>query len=185
MIYIVRHGQTDGNVSKTLRGRVFDDQLNETGIQQATQVAKQLRGVKFDICYCSPMTRTRQTYEQISDCPVVTDQRILPLRYSDSLIGKDVATARDYHEFFMRTNKRFGDDAETILEFEKRVFEFMDEICRKHKKQNVLVCTHSTVCKIVKAYFFGLPKDNSYASIPGTKNCDIIKGYKKSLRGTR
>ena len=183
MLYIVRHGETDRNVEGVLRGSAFDDELNKTGIGQAKETGKQLKDIKFDICYCSPMSRTRQTYEQISSCPLVLDKRLLPIQYDISLIGKSRSVtdtkggAIDYWE---RSNKKLSEDSESVLEYEARVFDFLDEICAKHKNQNVLVVTHTSTCKPVKAYFFGIPADNSYSSI-NTENGEIIKGVKKKV----
>ncbi|QOC24177.1 histidine phosphatase family protein [Wenzhouxiangella sp. AB-CW3] len=42
-LYIVRHGQTDWNAQDRIQGDT-DNPLNDTGIQQAEQVAAQLGG---------------------------------------------------------------------------------------------------------------------------------------------
>ena len=181
MIYIVRHGETDRNVEGVFRGRAFDDELNSIGVQQAKDIGEQLKDIKFDICYCSPMKRTRQTFEQISKCPLVLDERILPIQYDSSLIGKSIkATAKGPIDYYVRTHLKLSDDSESILEFEARVFGFFDEICEKHENQNVLVVTHSSTCKPIKGYFLGIPADNSYSSFH-TKNGEIIKGIKKKI----
>lgn len=175
MIYVVRHGETEGNVERVLRGQAFDDKLTKVGIEQAKDVAKQLAGVKFDACYCSPMSRTRQTCELITDHKIVFDERLLSLHYSDSLIG--MADRGDaVNKMWAQTDS--DKEGESLTDFKARIFEFFDEITKKHARQNVLVVTHASVCKMVKAYFNGTPKDNDYSNII-TKNCEIIKGVKK------
>ena len=179
MIYIVRHGETDRNVEGILRGSAHDDEINEVGIKQAKEIGKQLANVKFDICYCSPMSRTRQTYEQISNCPLVLDKRILPIQYDGSLIGKSISvTAKGPIDYWERNNKKLSEESESVLEFEARVFSFFDEIVAKHANQNVLVVTHSSTCKPVKGYFLGIPAGNSYSCFH-TENGEIIKGDKR------
>ncbi len=59
-LYIVRHGQTDWNVKKLLQGAT-DIELNGEGIKQAEELSKKLDLDKIDICFCSPLKRTRQT----------------------------------------------------------------------------------------------------------------------------
>lgn len=180
MIYVVRHGQTKGNVARVLRGRAFDDKLTKLGFEQAKETGAKLKDVKFDICYCSPMTRTRQTYQQISKCPIIFDERILPMKYDDSLIGKSNDVGRVNGDNWKRVNTKLSESSESVLELETRVFEFLDEICARHKNENVLVVTHASVCKPVKGYFWGIPESNTYADV-FTKNGEIIKGEKKKI----
>ena len=47
-IILVRHGQTDWNLQGKCQGRV-DIELNQTGIQQAEELAKILSKIKIDI----------------------------------------------------------------------------------------------------------------------------------------
>ena len=86
MLYFVRHGATDWNEhvneqgikDPKCQGRA-DIELNQTGIEQAMQTAKELKGHKFDRVICSPLTRTRQTCKIIyhGDTPVEIDDRII------------------------------------------------------------------------------------------------------------
>ena len=49
-IYIVRHGETIWNSNHLLQGHA-DIELNEIGIKQAEEIAKKLRGKKFDMVF--------------------------------------------------------------------------------------------------------------------------------------
>ena len=62
MIYFVRHGQTDDNKYGIIQG---NKPLNETGVAQAKETAEILKNEHFDICYCSPLERTKQTMQEI------------------------------------------------------------------------------------------------------------------------
>ena len=64
MLYIMRHGKTDWNAKHKLQGRT-DIPLNEEGIQMAEQAKEKYKDVNFDICYCSPLVRAKQTAEII------------------------------------------------------------------------------------------------------------------------
>ena len=64
MIYFVRHGQTDYNSNKLYAGQK-DVPLNKEGVKQAKQTAEQLKDLKFDICFCSPLLRAKQTLNEI------------------------------------------------------------------------------------------------------------------------
>ena len=77
-IYIVRHGQTASNKGDKLLG-VTDEGINEFGKLQIKEVKEKLENIDFEICYTSPLKRTLQTAEIISDgrIPIVTDERLL------------------------------------------------------------------------------------------------------------
>lgn len=174
MIYVVRHGETDGNNSGILRGKAFDDELNARGFEQAKQVANQLQKIDFDICYCSPLKRTKQTRDQIFNGKTIYDNRLLPREYG-TFAGK-VVDAMNQAEYWDRKLNLSDFDCEKILDFEKRVFAALDEIVKKHKGKNVLVVTHASVCRIVKAYTGGTPKNNNYMKDSSlTKNCEILE----------
>jgi len=64
MIYYVRHGQSTDNVYDLITGR-NDVYLTEKGVAQAKETAKLLADIKLDMCFCSPLIRTRQTLNEI------------------------------------------------------------------------------------------------------------------------
>ena len=70
-LYIVRHGQTDGNVYKIMDG-IRDIDLNEKGIEQAELTRDEIKDVNFDLVICSPLSRTKHTMEiiNINNIPV-------------------------------------------------------------------------------------------------------------------
>ena len=79
MLYIMRHGKTDWNAKHKLQGRT-DIPLNEEGIQMAEQAKEKYKDVNFDICYCSPLVRAKQTAE------IVLEGRNIPIVYDDRLM---------------------------------------------------------------------------------------------------
>ena len=58
MIYLVRHGQTNDNKNHIIQG---NKSLNRTGRKQVKETAFSLKDIKFDVCFCSPLKRTKQT----------------------------------------------------------------------------------------------------------------------------
>ncbi len=61
-LYLVRHGQSRGNVGfgdeKVDFMEMNDPRLTELGLMQAKKAGKYLSGVEFDACYSSPLVRT-------------------------------------------------------------------------------------------------------------------------------
>ena len=84
MIYIVRHGQTDWNVEGIYQGRI-DIPLNKTGIEQAKKTKEELKGIKFDKVFSSPLKRAIETAQIICNNPIIKDDRII-----ERCNGKDI-----------------------------------------------------------------------------------------------
>jgi broad specificity phosphatase PhoE len=64
-IILIRHGQTDWNVSQVFRGRI-DIELNQLGMRQAELLAEYLRDMKIAAVYSSPLRRALKTAETIA-----------------------------------------------------------------------------------------------------------------------
>lgn len=83
MIYIMRHGKTDWNAKHKLQGRT-DIPLNEDGRHMAEAANKEYGDVHFDICYCSPLLRAKETAEIVlrgHDVPIVVDERLTEMGF--------------------------------------------------------------------------------------------------------
>lgn len=59
-LYLVRHGQSEGNVRKTFHGQT-DYPLTETGKRQARDAAEKLRLTSFSRCCASDLSRAWET----------------------------------------------------------------------------------------------------------------------------
>ncbi len=68
-LYLVRHGQSKGNVNaftpEDAEKEINDPHLTELGIMQAKKAGKYLQNVEFDACYSSALIRTVQTANEI------------------------------------------------------------------------------------------------------------------------
>ena len=59
-IYLVRHGETTGDIEDRYGGE-YDDSLSDKGIAQAKELAGKLRGKGIQIIFCSPKKRAVET----------------------------------------------------------------------------------------------------------------------------
>ena len=170
ILYIVRHGQTDGNVNKIMDG-VRDIDLNENGIEQAKITSDSLKDIKFDLIICSPLSRTKHTMEiiNINNYPVVFDDRIKE-RDCGEFTGKGFESLdRDLYWNYYDTTKY--EKAENIEHLFNRVFKFLKE---KYKVKTILLVTHEGITKAINCYFNGVPKDGNLQTL-GLKNCEVAK----------
>lgn len=85
MLYIMRHGTTEWNVLHKLQGRT-DVPLNDAGRELARRAAEEYRDVHFDICFCSPLIRARETAGILLEgrnVPVVPDNRLMEMSFGE------------------------------------------------------------------------------------------------------
>lgn len=65
-IWLVRHGESDGNLVGTLQGCRLDTGLTGNGRRQAVALSIRLAGEQVDAVVASPMVRARETAETLA-----------------------------------------------------------------------------------------------------------------------
>jgi probable phosphoglycerate mutase/uncharacterized phosphatase len=170
MIYIVRHGQTNWNLEGRYQGRM-DVELNDTGIEQAKKIYDELKDIKFDIVFSSPLKRAYKTAQIICDNDIIKDSRIIE-RCNGKLEGKLKSDCKGFVDFTDSKENRYG--VEPLLDFRERINNFLDEVMKKYKNKNVLIVTHAGVSIYIKCYFDGEPNDDDYSKLK-LKNCEVLK----------
>src|SRR6266849_4142833 len=67
ILYLVRHGENQANVTKEFSYKLVDYPLNAKGVQQAEQTAAYFqRAIPLDAAFASPLKRASQTGEIIA-----------------------------------------------------------------------------------------------------------------------
>src|SRR5258707_15740331 len=64
-VFVVRHGESEGNFAGTLEGARSDTHLSARGVEQARLLARRLSGEALDAAFTSPMIRARGTTESL------------------------------------------------------------------------------------------------------------------------
>ena len=77
ILYLARHGETVDNVNKIMQGQT-QGQLNENGINQARQLAEELKGKHFDAFVASDLKRSVDTCRIVAE-PHHAEVRTTPL----------------------------------------------------------------------------------------------------------
>ncbi|CAL4897000.1 unnamed protein product [Urochloa decumbens] len=154
-VVVVRHGQTDWNVSGIIQGRM-DPELNETGRQQAAMVARQLsKEAKPAAVYSSDLKRAAETAQMIAAaCCVVSDLVFDPAlteRHMGLFQGWSVDDAKrsEAYEAFSRggRDQELPGGGESLDQLSERCVSRLNEIAKKHKGERVVVVTHEAVIK--------------------------------------
>lgn len=174
MIIFVRHGKTDSNAKKVYANGI-DSPLNEIGLAQAKEAAQELRGCKIDVAFCSPLTRARQTMNEIlkyhDGVDAYCDERLIE-RGDGQLEGQSI-DERDDERWNMR-NWDNADYGETIKSAYARVKDFLDEVNGQYAGKNILIVSHYGIGRLLTCYFNGFPADGNLKSIR-IKNAELLE----------
>lgn len=145
MIYFVRHGETRSNI-KLIFSNQGRTRLTARGIEQAQQSAQKLQGVKFDMVYCSPLTRAKQTLKEIlqlnnSDVKVCYDDRLKERKYG-SYVDKSIYLIKENRLDinYVSEDKEFESSKQLV----SRADDFLQSI-QPYKGKNVLIVAHMEI----------------------------------------
>lgn len=159
-VYLMRHGETLGNVDQVLLGR-GDSPFTDRGRQQPILVARHLRGRDLTCIYTSPMERTLRTAELVrksldARIPIVEEMAIAEIDAGD-FTGLS----------FEQVKRRLPADAilgefrypegESWEEVQRRSVAFLSELERRHEEGSVLLVTHAGVIASLVAKYFDEP----------------------------
>lgn len=171
IIYVIRHGQTDTNISNRING-LNDDDINTEGIKQCVNAIDEIEEIDAEEIICSPLLRTRHTADiiNVNNLPISYDERLAE-RDAGILTGEPISSINLDEWWRIDTSENF-ENAETVRTMMGRVYEFLDEIKEKYKNKNLLLVTHGGVIKIIETYVNGIPESRDLSEIR-CKNCEL------------
>lgn len=162
-LWLVRHGQTDGNLHNIVQGQ-RDVPLNATGIEQARVLAEQLKDVVFNAVYSSDLSRAMQTATIIAETKglkVIPDARLREIRQGvwEGLpfeqVLKEFQPDFTPNPLYITTPRAEG--AESVAEVLARMVEAANESLARHPGGRVLFCTHGMASAALYCLAMGIP----------------------------
>jgi len=164
-VILVRHGETEWNVTEVFRGRI-DIGLNEAGVKQAELLAEHLSKMKIDAIYSSPLKRALTTAEKIAGChrlEVVVTPGLIDLDFGGWQGLSHQEVRNKYKELYAQW-KSHPDlvrmpAGESLDEVRKRAMSVVDEVIAKYEG-SVVLASHRVVNKVLICALLGL--DNSH-----------------------
>ena len=150
-LIVVRHGESEMNVSDLVQGNTTKSDLTALGREQAAKLAAKLRDAKIDLALVSPLDRTRQTAEII-----LADHPETKIEFADRLREKEVGKfsgrlKSEMMEAWHTSGLPFGDfkpeGGESWYQAGGRVVGFVEEVISKHKDSDltVLIVGHGSI----------------------------------------
>lgn len=181
MLYVIRHGKTDWNAKHKLQGRT-DIPLNDEGRLMAERAREEYKDVNFDICYCSPLIRAKETAEILlkgRDVPIITDDRLMEMSF-----GTYEGTENSFDDPLCPINIIFREPqnykasvggAETFEELYARTGEFLRDVAlpQVDRGKDVLIVGHGAMNSSIVCQVRGIPIEKFWSA--GIENCKLMK----------
>ena len=164
-IYLFRHGQTTYNRDKRFTGWT-NPPLTKLGIENATTVAKKLKGKKIQVAVTSGLKRSKDTLIEVlkfhPECKVVIEDRRMIERSYGSISGKQhTSIIKKYgQEQYDRWHRGYSvrpPDGESFKDVERRVKPFIKELVGvvKKDKVNVAISAHGNSIRLFRKIMEG------------------------------
>lgn len=180
MLYIIRHGKTDWNEIHKLQGRT-DIPLNDNGRKMAKEAAIEYKDVHFDIAFCSPLIRARETADILlegRDIPIIIDDRLREMSF-----GIYEGVENSFSDPDCPVNVLFKDPehyeavpgGESIAEVNARTMDFITEVVDPllEEGKDVVIVGHGAMNSSIVSQLRCLPVSDFWKA--GIENCKLMK----------
>jgi alpha-ribazole phosphatase len=156
-LYLVRHGQTNGNLKGRYIGS-FEDKLSAQGVNEIKRTKEFIKNVCFDKVFSSERERAVDSARLLVNKEIIIDGRL---------------NERDFGIFENKTYKEICDNypieqkaweenwvdykipkGESVKEVYARVEEFIKAL-EKEEYRNCLVVTHAGIIRLIYCYILG------------------------------
>lgn len=162
-IYLIRHGEAEGNVFRRLHGQ-YNSLLMPRGHIQAQCIEKRFASVRIDACYSSDLTRAGLTARSIylsKGLPLHRDPRFRELdvgSWEDMTYGYlDNFEAEQMWKFSHDPVNWNVPGAETYDIYTQRFIEAMTEAAEDHDGGTIAIFSHGAVLRstLMRLFFHG------------------------------
>jgi len=148
-VILVRHGETDWNLSRRIQGGNSDTPLNQRGRQQAEGLALRLKQEKIQAIYSSPLQRARDTAQAIAryhQLPVEIEPSLKEIEVGElegvsiTEVGKHLSELLVKHKQGEELPRIPG--GESVTEVQQRVWGTIQCLVDKHREGVLVVVAH-------------------------------------------
>lgn len=179
-VYLIRHGETDWNLSGRWQGHA-DVPLNELGLRQARLLGRRLaqEGVRFDAIYSSDLARAFQTAWELGAAVKVPVQLLPSLREIDLGAWSGLTHEEIKERFPVELELlRQGQDiprggGETMSALRRRVVGAVEAIAGHHGGETLALVTHGGCVRALLSHVDSLTAGDIFKRYPHIGNTSI------------
>ena len=148
-LIIIRHAESEWNTVGRYQG-LLDPELTERGRKQAQALAEELSKEHISKVYTSPLKRTYQTAQIISErlgVPLQEDRRVIEIdhgKWSGMLVEEVKEKFPEEFEMWIKEPHRIRfEEGEGLEDVYIRVKEFIEFIKEEHREETIAVVSHT------------------------------------------
>lgn len=182
-ITIVRHGETEWNVTLQLQGHQ-DSGLTVLGKKQVAATAEIIKGRSFDVLVSSDLRRAVKTAE------VINQYHHLELNLHEGLRERNFGIMEgltrnqvmerypETHDKYMRRDPDYlVPNGESLVQFYERIVNTIEEIGKQYQGKNILLVAHGGVldCIIRRVFDMKLDAARKYRLYNGSVNTIVLQ----------
>ena len=164
-IVLIRHGETEWNIIGRYQGQA-DPPLNFNGIAQAQLLANKLLQSSIDVIYTSPLLRTKETAEIISEklnVQQIDEPRLMEINQGDWQTRLRSEIEELYPDLFAAWEKTPWEvsppGGEHLSDVQLRVTNAIDDIVSREPGQKIGLVTHRIPIALIKVRFQEMDPD--------------------------
>ncbi len=173
-LYLIRHGEAEGNVFRRLQGQ-YDSLITPNGRKQIAALEERFRDIPVDAVYSSDLTRTCITAGAIykpKGLPLHTDPRLREIGvgvWENKPFGYLDHIDHERNFAFSHSPKTWSvEGSETYDVYTGRFLTALEEIAEKHDGQTVAIFSHGMVLRGSLQNLFFEGRDNAIAHCENT-----------------
>jgi len=180
MLYLLRHGQSNANLSKRYCG-ITDVELSPLGVKQAKEAALHFKGINVSKIYSSPLKRAYNTAEAVSQetgVQIKTEECLKEVNFGisenktwDELVAQHKSETDNWIKLKHKYKFPMGEGYEDII---KRISVLMDKV-----EDNSVIVSHFGVIQSILLYYKIADDESIWDYV--ISNCDIVVLNNKKL----
>lgn len=180
IIYLIRHGESQGNAIKAFLGHT-DLDLSEKGHMQAKKTALYLKDIHADVIYASDLKRAYSTAlhtAELKNMVIIKNEKLREI-YAGEWEGNLFDNLeKEYPQSYSIWRNDIGnarpDGGEAVIELQRRIVNELTKIAKDNIGKTVFVFTHATPIRTFKAFCEKKPT-NEMKDIPWASNASVTR----------
>ncbi len=178
-LYIVRHCEASGNVSRVFQG-IADTDITECGAMQLERLAERFKDIKIDAIYSSPLKRAYKTAEAINKyhgLPIIKEDKLIEIDGGEieGLCWENFDITHPVLEYNwnMRPDLFHPKGGESMKSVYKRSWEVVLKIVAENEGKVVAVASHGCTIRNIICHALG-KKIEALRTVPWADNTGIF-----------